>query len=76
MAFRTTLLVSFLHHLAASAIQVGDDYRRSEPFQWSACGNGFECANISVPLDWNDPNGNETATIAVTRLPAPSKSNR
>jgi hypothetical protein len=74
MAFRTILLVSSLHHLAAKAI--GDTYRRSEPFQWSACGNGFECANISVPLDWNDPNGNETATIAVTRLPAPSKSNR
>jgi pimeloyl-ACP methyl ester carboxylesterase len=33
---------------------------------WSVCGSGFECADIEVPLDWDDP-AKDTITIAAKR---------
>lgn len=36
---------------------------------WSDCGGGFECGTITVPLDYDDPEG-ETIDVAVTRHPA------
>ncbi|MGI5119209.1 alpha/beta hydrolase [Marinactinospora thermotolerans] len=36
---------------------------------WEDCGGGFECADVRVPLDYDDPAGAEL-TIAVIRLPA------
>lgn len=40
-----------------------DVYRQT--VEWSKCGL-FDCAEIDVPLDWADPNG-ETITVAVNR---------
>jgi len=37
--------------------------------QWSRCGGGFDCAKVTVPLDYADPTG-ATIQIAVTRLKA------
>lgn len=36
---------------------------------WSDCGDGFECAKLSVPLDYGKPDG-EHIQIGVVRLPA------
>ncbi len=36
---------------------------------WSSCGGGFECAEVAVPLDYDDPSADQIS-IAVTRLPA------
>src|SRR5215203_1001080 len=38
---------------------------------WSDCesGEGWECATLSVPLDYSDPTG-PTIDLALTRLPA------
>ncbi|MFI6318134.1 alpha/beta hydrolase [Nonomuraea sp. NPDC050556] len=36
---------------------------------WSDCGGGFQCAKLSVPLDYARP-GKEKITISVIRLPA------
>lgn len=36
---------------------------------WSSCGDGFECTNVKVPLDWSAPSG-ETITLGVTRKKA------
>lgn len=36
---------------------------------WTSCGSGFECADIMVPLDWDDPTG-ESITIGAKRHPA------
>ena len=36
---------------------------------WTDCGGGLQCANVPVPLDWNDPGGQQI-TIAVIRRPA------
>jgi pimeloyl-ACP methyl ester carboxylesterase len=36
---------------------------------WSDCGNGFQCATLSVPVDWRVPEGDRVA-LALTRHPA------
>lgn len=33
---------------------------------WDSCSTGFECADITVPLDWDDPTG-DTITIGAKR---------
>lgn len=38
-------------------------------FDWTPCDPGFECATVPVPLDWNDPTG-EQIELAVIRYPA------
>src|SRR4051812_3007251 len=36
---------------------------------WKSCGDGFECATVTPPLDWDHP-GAATARVAVIRLKA------
>ncbi len=36
---------------------------------WTGCGSGLDCAELSVPLDYDDPDG-EQITIALARRPA------
>jgi pimeloyl-ACP methyl ester carboxylesterase len=36
---------------------------------WGDCGNGFQCATLTVPVDWSQPTG-ETMGLALTRLAA------
>ena len=47
---------------------------------WKACGEGlgeeFQCARISVPLDYRNSSDKRTIKIAVTRLLASDKKNR
>jgi pimeloyl-ACP methyl ester carboxylesterase len=45
---------------------------------WSACpdgAEGWECATLSVPLDYSDPSG-PTIDLALTRMPASDTANR
>lgn len=42
---------------------------------WSSCQDNFDCAKVKVPLDYAAPQGQQLE-IAVTRLPARSKSKR
>jgi pimeloyl-ACP methyl ester carboxylesterase len=42
---------------------------------WSDCGDGFQCATLTVPVDWSKPTG-ETLGVALTRLPAASPDQR
>jgi hypothetical protein len=46
---------------------------------WKSCGEGiegYECANITLPLDYHNTNDTRTTTIAVTRLPATDRANK
>ncbi|MGZ4620250.1 MAG: alpha/beta hydrolase [Frankiaceae bacterium] len=43
-------------------------FYRQRP-RWKGCGDGFQCARITVPLDYAAPNG-RSIELAVTRLPA------
>jgi hypothetical protein len=47
--------------------------------RWVSCGKGiegYECANVTVPLDYHNVSDPRTVTIAVTRFPATDKANR
>ncbi len=36
---------------------------------WSSCGGGSECAELDVPVDYDDPDG-DTLTLSIGRVPA------
>lgn len=40
-----------------------------QDIEWSDCGDGLECAQVEVPLDYAEPDGT-TIELAVNRLPA------
>lgn len=40
-----------------------------QKISWAACGNGFQCAKITAPVDWTRPDAG-SFQLAVTRLPA------
>jgi len=39
------------------------------PLEWQGCGDGDECATLTVPLDYDEPGG-EQVDLAVVRRPA------
>jgi len=41
----------------------------SQELEWSSCPDGFECADVKAPRDWNDP-GAGSLELAVIRHPA------
>ena len=40
---------------------------------WSDCGNGMQCAAVTVPMDWSDPDSGKDIQLAVTKHPATGK---
>jgi pimeloyl-ACP methyl ester carboxylesterase len=47
----------------------------SQDVDWSSCRDDLECAEIRVPLDYAEPDG-ETITISLLRVPAANKKQR
>jgi pimeloyl-ACP methyl ester carboxylesterase len=45
------------------------------PVPWRDCGDGFQCATVKVPLDYDQPNG-RLIDLAVARLPASDPAHR
>ena len=41
----------------------------SGELEWSSCGGGSECAELDVPIDSDDPDG-DTLTLSIGRVPA------
>jgi pimeloyl-ACP methyl ester carboxylesterase len=81
-ALTTAILATSLSGVAAqSAGQRGSgeaDVRSARAVaaaRWIPCREGFECAKVSVPLDYDKPAG-ETITVSVIRLPAASPRRR
>jgi pimeloyl-ACP methyl ester carboxylesterase len=46
-----------------------------QELDWAGCGNGFECAHASVPMDYEDPDG-PTVRLPLIRLPAADQQQR
>jgi len=40
---------------------------------WSDCGNGMQCAQVTVPMDWSEPDSGKDIQLAVTRHQATGK---
>ncbi|WP_308168742.1 alpha/beta hydrolase [Nonomuraea sp. NEAU-A123] len=58
--------------VAATVLSASGCTLAEEPasgLRWSGCGDGFDCAKLSVPLDYGVPDG-EHIKISVVRLPA------
>ncbi|KAK4493934.1 hypothetical protein PRZ48_015120 [Zasmidium cellare] len=52
-----------------------DNIKPSPELRYSSCYDGFQCARLELPLNWNatgpqDPTYNETYNMAIIRLPA------
>lgn len=47
----------------------------SQQLDWAPCQGSFECATLSVPLDYDDPGG-ETIDLALLKVPAAQPSER
>ena len=64
---------------SGAASQEPASQRRPGPpvpsLDWTDCGDGFQCANAAVPLDYRHPNG-QTIEIALIRKPALDQANR
>lgn len=71
-ALSSTLLVGASSSNAASN---GSSAARSSSIAWQPCDEGFECATVEVPLDYDHPHGPQIA-IALIRLPAESQRHR
>jgi pimeloyl-ACP methyl ester carboxylesterase len=60
---------------APSSAAPSHDHQRSlarfahQKLRWKGCRDGFQCATMTVPLDYSHPSG-RTIHVAVTRLPA------
>lgn len=39
---------------------------------WNKCDEGFECASVRAPLDWDNPEQGKALKLALVRLPAKS----
>lgn len=59
---------------ACSAASLQTD-AAAERIAWDSCGPNLECADVAVPLDWSDPEG-EQITLAVIKHPAPDAEHR
>ncbi|MGB4135651.1 MAG: alpha/beta hydrolase [Microbacterium sp.] len=35
--------------------------------EWTSCGTGFDCADITAPLDWENPTDGSTVSLAIVR---------
>ncbi len=46
-----------------------------QELDWSDCGGGFECATLTVPLDYDEPTG-DTIELEVNRLPSTGEAER
>jgi pimeloyl-ACP methyl ester carboxylesterase len=71
-----------LRWLAAVGVLAGalaggasDALATGAPLAWEDCGDGFECATVTVPRDYDEPGG-RTFTLPVIRLPAQDASQR
>lgn len=55
----------------------GDGLQRfyNQQVNWTSCGGGDSCANVWVPLDYNDPNS-QAITLALKRSRATDQANR
>ena len=43
---------------------------------WTSCGGGFQCANLTVPLDYANADNAKTIQLALLRKPALDQANR
>jgi len=61
--------------LLAPLLVVAAPARAAAPLGWSDCSDGFQCANIAVPMDYDRPGGTQLS-LAMIKLPATDQAHR
>ena len=69
------LIVLLLLAAAGAFVAVQHYFVSPIPAGWRACGGSFQCADVSVPLDYTNP-GAGSITIAAVRKPATDAAHR
>ncbi|HWW45097.1 MAG TPA: alpha/beta hydrolase [Acidimicrobiia bacterium] len=67
----TALLAVGMPHAASAAPSPAP----ADTLTWKGCGSGFQCATLSVPVDWSQPSGPQVP-LAVSRHRASQPSER
>src|SRR5690349_6917813 len=70
--WRSRIALAAAVTLSLSGALPGSPARAAAPppaVSWAACGDGFECATVPAPLDYDRPRGVQIA-VALIRLPA------
>src|SRR5581483_8814728 len=72
LSWRSLVAIGALVAVAAVAVPApGASAAGTAPgsLAWKSCGDGLQCATLSVPVDWSQPSGPQVA-LAVARRPA------
>ena len=77
MPWRPLVAIGALVAVAAVAIPVpaSAGATATGSLAWKGCGDGLQCATLSVPVDWSQPAGPQVA-LAIARLPAKDQRHR
>ncbi len=75
MVLVTVLLVACTRNPPTASSPTPSPSPSPSKIAWTACGKGFQCGNLQVPLDYSHPQG-RTIAIALTRKPATDQANR
>ncbi|MBB4914834.1 alpha/beta fold hydrolase [Streptosporangium saharense] len=61
--------------LALGTTMVAAPQTSGQTLRWAECGDGMQCADLTVPIDWKRPDGQKTR-VNLARMPArdPSRS--
>ncbi|KAI1637441.1 TAP-like protein-domain-containing protein [Biscogniauxia mediterranea] len=80
VAISTLSTAAPVHKLQPLGFHKRQSYNPASNITWGACPDGFSssvtCATYVVPLDWNQPQGNETIELGMVRIEATDKENR
>lgn len=55
---------------ATSAVPAGLERYYTQAVAWTDCGDGFECAEVVAPMNWDAPDPATDIRLAAVRLPA------
>ncbi|KAI3398343.1 hypothetical protein diail_9435 [Diaporthe ilicicola] len=67
---RALAAVGVWTHIALAADFDWSTIVPSAQLQYHPCFDGYQCARLSVPLDWQDANNTKRVALAITTLPA------
>jgi pimeloyl-ACP methyl ester carboxylesterase len=62
--------------VAAASMHAGPTTAPGPKLLWNRCGDGDECAKLTVPLDYDHPDNGRTIKVALLRVPATDKKKR
>ncbi|TFK45299.1 hypothetical protein OE88DRAFT_1640078 [Heliocybe sulcata] len=76
LAFRALVALSLSLFFVKGVSEWRTNWNLHSRVEWKACGDNFQCANISLPLDYRNTSDPRAISIAVTRYLATNTTHR